>query len=171
MRSRKRLFWIGIVSILIVLAGVIASLVTAPPRVRMVYYSPMKKRVIDRQTLLPSMVKQYGREVALVRQYFEGPLVYAPEVWFLDAQVKGVWVIPPRKAMHLVVNMSEAFVSDVERHPLLVQRWLEGLFQTIRENRLPIRTCSVLVEGKYRPLWVGSWNLFYPLPLPRGEKP
>ncbi len=168
MRDRKKLlFWIGgIAAVVIVMSGVIWFL-TAPPRVKMVYYSASAKKVVDRQALQMSLVKRYGKDAAIAWQYFDGPLSYAPEVWFLDGKVVGVWVITPKKPTHLVVNLSREFMGDIQRHPLLVQRWIEGLFQTLRENGRPIEKCSFLVEGSYQKVVVGRWNLFYPVPVKR----
>jgi hypothetical protein len=166
MRDRKKLlFWIGgIAAVVIVMSGVIWFL-TAPPRVKMVYYSASAKKVVDRQALQVSLLKRYGKDVAIARQYFDGPLSYAPVVWFLDGKVVGAWVITPKKPTHLVINLSREFMGDIQRHPLLVQRWIEGLFQTLRENGRPIEKCSFLVEGSYQKVVVGRWNLFYPVPV------
>lgn len=170
MRDRKKfLFWIGgIAAVVIVMSGVIWFL-TAPPRVKMVYYSSSAatKKVVDYQYLQMGFVKHYGKDVAIARQYFEGPLSYAPEVWFLDGKVLGAWTITPKKPAHLVINFSREFIGDIQRHPLLVQRWIEGLFQTLRENGRPIEKCSFLVEGSYQKVVVGRWNLFYPVPVKR----
>ncbi len=99
-----------------------------------------REKVVDRQALQMSLVKRYGKDAAIAWQYFDGPLSYAPEVWFLDGKVVGVWVITPKKPTHLVVNLSREFMGDIQRHPLLVQRWIEGLFQTLREMGDPLRS-------------------------------
>ncbi|MFN3661066.1 MAG: hypothetical protein ACK4TN_07525 [Brevinematales bacterium] len=168
MKDRRKLFfWIGgIVVVVIGISGLIWFL-TAPFGVNMVYYASSFKKVVERQTLQTTLVKRYGKDAAIVRQYFEGPLSYVPEVWFLDGKLLGVWVITPTKPTHLVVNFSREFVEDIQRHPLLVQRWIEGLFQTLRENRRPIEKCSFLVEGSYQKVVIGRWNLFYPVPVKR----
>ncbi|MFN4217093.1 MAG: hypothetical protein ACK4HQ_06815 [Brevinematales bacterium] len=166
MRDRKKLlFWIGgIVILVIVISGFIWFL-TAPPGVKMIYYASSFKKVVEYQTLHMTLVKRYGKDVAIVHQYFEGPLSYVPEVWFLDGKLLGAWVITPKKPTHLVVNFSREFIEDIQRHPLLVQRWIEGLFQTLRENGRPIEKCSFLVEGSYQKVVIGRWNLFYPVPV------
>lgn len=162
---RKQHWWqwfllVGVITGIIV--GVVL-VVTRPPTVTMVYYSVGKKRFFDKQVMRTHMLKQYGKDVALVRQYFEGPLGYYPEVWFLDAKLMHVWVIPPKKPQHLVINMSREWVNDLQKHPLLVQRWIEGLFHTLKQNGSMVKKCSILVEGRYERLWLGSWNLYYPI--------
>ncbi len=161
--QRQHLVWIVSIVGIIIVGGWVSFVLTSPPTVKMVYYSPKRQKFVDKQALTSSALKRYGKDVALVRQYFEGPLSYHPEVWFLDARVKAVWVIPPKKPSHVVVNLSGDFLADVQRHPVLVERWIEGLFATLRENESQIEKCSILVEGKYERLWVGRWNLFYPL--------
>ncbi|URA10004.1 hypothetical protein [Thermospira aquatica] len=161
--QRKHLLWIVSMLGIVIVAGGVSLVLTAPPKVKMIYYSPKRQKIVDKQVLSVSAFKQYGRDAALVRQYFEGPLSYPPEIWFLDAKVKSVWVVPPKKPVHLVMNFSKDFLTDVQRHPLLVERWLEGLFATLGENGSPIEKCSILVEGSYERVLVGRWNLFYPI--------
>jgi|GEM_PF-2267870 hypothetical protein len=160
-------WWILGGVVVLLLAWVVIALVMAPPRVQMIYYSQVKRKFVDKQSLLSQYVKQYGRDAALARQFFEGPLGYYPEVWFLEARVLGVWAVTPSKPKHLIINMSGELVRDIEKHPLLVQRWIEGLFETLRANGSGIEKCSFLIEGEYRSLMVGSWNLAFPLVVKR----
>ncbi|MCX7881671.1 MAG: hypothetical protein N2314_00410 [Brevinematales bacterium] len=164
-RSKRLFFWIGGIIGVVFFLVLVLLVVTSPPKVRMIYYTSMGKKIVEKQVLQASMLKRYGKDSAIARQYFEGPLSYVPEVWFLDAKVRGVWVITPKKPTHLVIDLSQDFFSDLQRHPLLVQRWIEGLFHTLRENKRPIEKCSFLVEGRYQSVFVGRWNLFYPVPL------